>query len=91
MLLIALALAQAAPFDTKADYMQLARQYCAKEAAAGMLQFKRVSDELGKPIEKALEQCTEKWTTDRLPNWQMIGYCATSQAEAYRRLNPTSP
>jgi hypothetical protein len=40
-----------------------------KQHAAGMLQFKAVSDELGKPIEKALERCTEEWTKDRLPNF----------------------
>lgn len=101
MLLVALALAQAAPFDTKADYVQLARQFCAeewpdnfemqayclKQQAAGMLQFKAVSDELGKPIEKALEQCTEEWTKDRLPDFAMIGYCATRQAEGYKALH----
>lgn len=106
LLLFALGLAQAAPFDTGADYMDLARQQCAKEwpdnfemqgyclkqNAEGMLQFKQVSDELGKPIEKALEHCTEEWTKDRLPNWKMIGYCATKQAEAYRSLHqPSSP
>jgi len=100
MLLFALALASA-PFDTKADYVQLARDfcgrewpdnfemqvYCVKQQASGMLQFKTVSDELGKPIEKALERCTEEWTKDRLPNFAMIGYCATRQAEAYRALH----
>lgn len=102
MLLVAIALAQAAPFDTKADYLDLARQFCAKawsdnfemqaycvkQQATGMVEFKDVSDQLGKPIEKALEKCTEQWTKDRLPNWQMIGYCATQQAAAYRTLNP---
>lgn len=100
MLFIAIALAQAAPFDTKADYVELAKQlcakdwpndfemqrYCLKQQAAGMLQFKAVSDELGKPIEKALEGCTEEWTKDRLPDWQMIGYCSTKQADAFRAL-----
>jgi ferredoxin len=100
MLFVALALAQAAPFDTKADYIGLTKQFCAKDwpdnfemqayclkqQAQGMLQFKAVSDELGKPIEKALEHCTEEWTTDRLPNFAMIGYCATKQAESYRSL-----
>lgn len=101
MILIALALAQA-PFDTSASYIGLAKQHCArewpddfqmqqhclKEQAAGMLQFKAVSDELGKPIEKALEKCTEAWTKDRLPDWQMIGHCAVEQATAYRALKP---
>jgi hypothetical protein len=105
VLWVALMIAQAAPFDVKADYVELSRQRCAKEwpdnfemqafclkqDAAGMLQFKAVSDELGKPIEKALERCTEQWTADRLPNWQMIGFCATKQAEAYRSLRPSSP
>jgi hypothetical protein len=104
-LALALALAQAGPFDTKADYIQLAQQFCAREwsdnfemqaycvkqQAAGMLQFKAVSDELGKPIEKALKRCTEEWTKDRLPNFAMIGYCATRQAAAYRSLHPSSP
>lgn len=99
MLLIALALAQA-PFDTKADYIQLARTFCARkwandfemqgycvrQQAAGMLEFKAVSDSMGKAIEKALEICTERWTKDRLPDWEMIGYCSKQQAEAYRSL-----
>lgn len=106
MLLIALALAQAALFDTRADYVELAKQFCAqdwpdnfemqayclRQQAAGMLQFKAVSDELGKPIEKSLERCTEEWTKNRVPNFAMIGYCATRQAEAYRSLRrPSSP
>lgn len=105
MLLIALALAQSAPFDTKADYIELAKQFCAKDwpdnfemqgyclkqQAKGMVQFKSVSDDLGKPIEKALEKCVEEWTKDRLPDFSMIGYCATRQAEAYRSLHPSSP
>lgn len=105
MILIALALAQAAPFDMDADYVQLARQFCAKEwpdnfemqsyclkqQATGMLQFKAVSDELGKPIEKTLEHCTEEWTKDRLPDFAMIGHCATRQADAFRSLHPSSP
>lgn len=99
MLLVALALAQ--PFDTKADFMDLARTHCAnewpadfqmrshcmKEQAAGMLQFKSVSDSIGKPIEKALQKCAEDWTKNRLPDWQMIGHCASEQAAAYRSLN----
>ena len=102
MLLLAFALAQAAPFDTSASYVGLAKQFCAKEwandfsmqaycvkqQAKGMLQFKAVSDELGKAIEPALEQCTEEWTKDRLPDFAMIGYCASKQAEAYRSLHP---
>jgi hypothetical protein len=55
-----------------------------------MIEFKAAS-ELGKPIEKALELCTEQWTDNRLPNWEMIGYCATKQAQAYRSLHPSSP
>lgn len=88
------------PFDVKADYMVLARQhcqrewpndfqmqgYCLKEQAKGMMQFKAVSDSIGKPIEKALENCTEQWTKDRLPDWQMIGHCALEQAAAYGAL-----
>jgi hypothetical protein len=105
MFLFALALAQTAPFDTKADYVELARTHCAsewpdnfemqgycmKQQATGMLAFKEASDSIGKPLEKALERCTEEWTKDRLPNWEMIGYCATKQAEAYRNLHPASP
>lgn len=105
MLLIALALAQAAPFDVKADYVELARQHCRTEwpndfrmqehclkgQAAGMVQFKAVSDEIGKPLEKALETCTEEWTKDHIPDWRMIGYCATKQADAYRALNSAPP
>jgi hypothetical protein len=105
MFLFALALAQTAPFDTKADYVQLARaycertwpnnfsmqEYCLKQQAAGMLAFKDASDSIGKPLEKALEQCTEDWTKDRLPDWEMVGMCASKQAEAYRNLHPASP
>lgn len=105
MLTIALLLAQAAPFDTSANFVQLARQHCRlewpsdfqmqahclKEQAAGMVQFKQASDSIGKPIEKALETCTEEWTRDRLPDWQMIGHCAQTQADAYRRLNGATP
>ncbi len=101
MLLIALALAQSAPFDVKADYVELARQhcsaewpadfrmqeYCLKQQAEGMIEFKAVSDQYGKAIEKTLETCTEQWTKDRIPDWRMIGYCAKQQAEAYARLN----
>ncbi len=105
MFLIALALAQAAPFDTKADFMGLARQHCAGEwpsdfamqkhclkgQAEGMLKFKTASDSVGRPLDKALEKCTEEWTKARVPNWQMIGYCAGKQAEAYRSLNSQPP
>jgi hypothetical protein len=101
MLLTALALAQAAPFDVKADFVALAKEhcrtewptdfqmqeYCLKQQAAGMLQFKQVSDELGKPFEQTLEKCTEEWTKNRMPDWQMIGYCATEQAKSYRALS----
>lgn len=104
MLLIALALAQA-PFDTNADFVALAKEhcrhewpadfqmqeYCLRGQAAGMLQFKAASDELGKPFESTLEKCTEEWTKDRIPDWQMIGDCAAKQAEAFRRLNSSAP
>lgn len=97
MLLFALALA--APFDVGADYSKLAavhcraewpndfrmQAYCMKQQRIGMLQFKAVIDELGEPIEKALEKCTEEWTNDRVPDWQMIGYCATVQAKAFKQ------
>lgn len=98
---LALALAQAAPFDTSADYGALARGHCAREwpddfqmqsycyrqQHVGMLQFKAISDDLGKTIEKALEQCAEAWTRGGLPDWQMIGHCAVEQGTAYRRIN----
>ncbi len=101
MFLIALALAQVAPFDTKADYIALARQHCAgawandfemqehcmKQQAAGMVKFKAASDSVGKPLEKALEKCTEQWTKNRLPDWDMIGHCAQKQADSYLALN----
>jgi hypothetical protein len=101
VLLVAFALAQA-PFDVKADYLVLAREHCRREwrdvprmqahcfdgQVLGMAQFKGVSDRLGKAIEPALETCTEEWTKERLPDWQMIGHCAVSQAEAFRRLRP---
>lgn len=99
MLVILALLAQ--PFDVKADYIALAKQHCArewpvdfemqayclKEQTAGMLQFKAVSDDIGKPIEKTLEKCTEDWTKDGLPDWQMIGHCAVNQGAAFRRLD----
>lgn len=99
-----LALAQAAPFDTKADYIALARQrcaeewpadftmqeYCMKGQARGMLTFKQVSEEMGPAFYPTLEKCTEEWTKNRNPDWAMIGYCASRQAEAWRRLNPPS-
>lgn len=106
MLLIALALAQAAPFDVKADYGELAAVHCAREwpddfqmqaycrhqQNIGMAQFKAVSDDIGKPIEKALEKCTEEWTRDRIPDFQMIGHCAVEQGVAWHRINgPSSP
>ncbi|MES2902829.1 MAG: hypothetical protein V4696_01465 [Pseudomonadota bacterium] len=106
MFVIALLIAQAAPFDTKADYLELAKQhcagewpndfamqgYCVKGQAEGMLKFKAASASVGKPLEKALEKCTEQWTKNRLPDWAMIGYCANNQAEAYLKLNsPPSP
>ncbi len=101
MLLIALALTQAAPFDTKADFVVMARQYCAAEwpndfamqsaclkwQAEGMLKFKAANDSGGKPLEKSLEKCTEEWTKNRVPNWQMIGWCAERQVTAYQELN----
>jgi hypothetical protein len=102
VLLVAFALAQAAPFDTSADYLALAKEHCRREWPAdfqmqehcfggqvrGMAQFKAVSDDLGKAIEPALETCAEEWTRERLPDWQMIGHCAVTQAEAFRRLRP---
>jgi hypothetical protein len=105
VVLIALALASA-PFDTKADYVVLAKEHCAREwpddfqmqnycldqQLKGMLQFKAVSDDLGTKIEKALERCTEEWTRDRLPDWQMIGHCAVEQGTAWHRIkNPSLP
>lgn len=104
MLLIALALTQA-PFDTKANFVELARvhcrgewpadfqmqEFCLKGQAKGMVQFKAVSDELGKRIEPTLEKCTEEWTKNRIPDWQMIGFCAKTQADAFRRLNSSAP
>lgn len=104
MLLVALALAQTAPFDVQADYGALAREHCRREwpgdfqmqrycqhqQNVGMLQFKAVSDDLDKAIEPALERCAEDWTHDRLPDWQMIGYCAIQQGTAYRRINGLS-
>ena len=100
MLFIALALAQAAPFDVKASYGDLAREHCRREwpedfrmqehclreQRVGMLQFKAVSDDIGGPIEKALERCTEEWTRDELPDWQMIGHCAVTQGVAFHRV-----
>ncbi len=105
MLLIALALAQAAPFDTKANFIDLARTHCRGEwandfqmqeaclkwQAQGMMDFKNASDAVGKPLEKALEKCTEEWTKNRIPDWQMIGWCAKQQETAYRRLNGSTP
>ena len=102
MLLIALALIQ--PFDVGADYGAMAREHCAIEwpddfqmqsycwhqQNVGMLQFKAVSDDLGKAIEPALERCAEDWTKDGLPDWQMIGHCAVEQGTAYRRVNGLS-
>jgi hypothetical protein len=67
------------------------QEYCLKQQAEGMLQFKQVAESLGAPFEPTLEKCTEEWTKDGMPNWQMIGYCAKTQADAYRRLNPTRP
>lgn len=104
MLLIAIALAQAAPFDTKADYVALAREqcrqewpadftmqeFCLKAQAKGMLQFKAVAETMGKGFEPTLEKCTEEWTKNRIPDWMMIGFCATSQAGAWQRMNPPS-
>lgn len=104
MLLIALALAQA-PFDTSANYVELAKQhcraewpadfqmqgYCLRQQAEGMLTFRRIAIEMGKPFEKTLENCTEDWTKNRMPDWQMIGHCAKEQADAYRAINATSP
>jgi hypothetical protein len=101
MLLIALALAQAAPFDVKADYSALARTHCRREwpddfrmqdycftqQVQGMAEFKAASEAIGKPLERALEKCVEEWTKDRIPDFQMIGYCAKTQAESYRRVN----
>jgi hypothetical protein len=63
MFLFALALAQAAPFDTKADYVELARTHCAsewpdnfemqgycmKQQATGCWQFKEAATAIGKP------------------------------------------
>lgn len=100
MLLVAIALAQAAPFDVKADYGAMAREHCAREwpddfqmqaycfrqQHVGMLQFKTVSDDLGAAIEKALEKCADDWTKDGLPDWQMIGHCAIGQARAFQTL-----
>jgi hypothetical protein len=101
MFLVALLLAQAAPFDTKADFLDLAKQHCAGEwpndfsmqnyclkgQAEGMLRFKAASDTIGKPLEKALEKCTEQWTKARVPDWSMIGYCAKNQADDYLKIN----
>lgn len=96
-MLLALALAAAQPFDTKADYGALAREHCAiewpddfqmqahcwREQNRGMLQFKGVAEEFGPRLHKALEKCTEDWTKDGLPDWQMIGFCAVEQARGY--------
>lgn len=101
MLWIALLAAQVAPFDVKADLGVLARihcqhewpdnfemqAYCLKGQRQGMAEFKAASDAFGKPLEKALEKCAEEWTKLRVPNWEMIGYCAKNQAEAYRSLS----
>lgn len=101
MLLVAFALAQAAPFDVKGDYGALAREHCRREWPAdfemqahcldgqyvGMAQFKAASDDLGRAFEPTLEKCTEEWTRERLPDWQMIGHCAVTQAVAFRRLH----
>lgn len=88
------------PFDVKADPVGLAKQHCARQwpddfrmqehclklAAQGMVELKAVHDEFGTKLEKALEECVELWTEDRLPDWRMIGYCAKQQADAYERL-----
>lgn len=100
LLFLGLAAAQVAPFDIKADYGDLSRQRCAKEWPTdfvlqetcvtldreGMAKFKMVRDQIGPPIDPALETCTSDFTEDRLPNWMLIGACAEMQAESYRRL-----
>jgi hypothetical protein len=104
MLLVALLL-QTAPFDVKADYVELAKQHCRlewpndfqmqahclKEQAGGMIAFKRIAETSGPPLHKAFEKCTEDWTKNGLPDWQMIAYCANEQATAYQALNAPSP
>jgi hypothetical protein len=102
VILIALALAQAAPpFDVHADDGKLAAEHCARawpvdfqmqaycrhEQNVGMLQFKAVAEDIGQPIEPALEKCTADWTRDGIPDFQMIGHCAVEQGVAWRRLN----
>jgi hypothetical protein len=99
--LFALALAQTPPLDVKASPIELMKihcqaewpsdfqmqEYCLQQAATGAFQFKQVYDELGKPFEKTLEKCVEEWTKKGIPDYQMIGYCAKTQADAYMRLN----
>lgn len=101
MLLLALALFQVAPFDTKANQSMLIRRHCAVEwpndftmqahcakmALEGMQQFVAASKSVGRPLDKALEQCVEQWTKNRVPDWAMIGYCSKQQADAYLALN----
>lgn len=100
MLLIALALAQAAPFDVKGDYAAMARTHCRREwpddfrmqehcleqQVKGLQEFLDAAA-VGKPLDKALRTCVEEWTKERVPDFQMIGYCAKQQAEAWRRIN----
>lgn len=95
-----LALLAAQPFDVHANYIDLAKQHCAREWPGdfrmqnycmnrdieGMLRFKAASDSVGEALEPALEKCTEDWTDAGIPDWRMIGYCATQQAKAYRAL-----
>ncbi len=104
-MLLAFILVQLAPFDVKADFVALAKThcraewpddfqmqgYCLKQQAEGMLKLKAASDSIGKPLEKALEKCTEEWTKERVPDWQMIGHCAETQADAFRKLNSQPP
>ncbi len=102
MLLIALALAQSAPFDIRGDYAGMIRkhcsiewpedyrmqEYCADQQNVGMREVKRAYDEFGSRIAPTIENCVSQWTRDRLPDWAMIGYCARQQADSYRRLQP---
>lgn len=86
------------PFDPKANLGELARrhcrgewpddfqmqQYCFEQQVKGMGQFKAVWEAVGKPIERALENCTREWTEAGVPDWQMIGYCAEQQEKGWR-------
>jgi hypothetical protein len=64
------------------------QEYCLGQQRDGINQYIDVRDSMGVRLKAALRRCVDEWAPPGDANFEMVGYCAKQQADAYHRLHP---